>query len=56
VHVAELLKLERYEQVFHLVSTVEGRLREDVDHVEALRRCFPRRLDYRAPKSARGRS
>ena len=27
--------------VFHLVSTVEGRLREDIDHVAALRSCFP---------------
>jgi aminodeoxychorismate synthase component I len=50
VYVAELLKLERHEQVFHLVSTVEGRLREDVDHVEALRRCFPGGSITGAPK------
>ena len=41
VSVAELLKLERFEQVFHLVSTVDGRLRAEVDHVAALRACFP---------------
>ncbi len=41
VSVSELLKLERYEQVFHLVSTVDGRLRSEVDHVAALRSCFP---------------
>ena len=41
VAVTELLKLERFEQVFHLVSTVDGRLREEVDHVAALRACFP---------------
>ena len=41
VFVPELLKLERFEQVFHLVSTVEGRLRAEVDHVAALRACFP---------------
>ena len=41
VSVSELLKLERYEQVFHLVSTVDGHLREEVDHVAALRACFP---------------
>ena len=41
VSVSELLKLERFEQVFHLVSTVDGSLREKVDHVEALRACFP---------------
>ncbi|MEO7317862.1 MAG: anthranilate synthase component I family protein [Chthoniobacteraceae bacterium] len=41
VSVSELLKLERFEQVFHLVSTVDGLLREEVDHVAALRACFP---------------
>ncbi len=41
VSVSELLKLERFEQVFHLVSTVDGRLRAEVDHVTALRACFP---------------
>lgn len=41
ISVTELLKLERFEQVFHLVSTVDGHLRNDVDHVTALRACFP---------------
>jgi aminodeoxychorismate synthase component I len=41
VSVAELLALERFEQVFHLVSTVDGQLRAEVDHVAALRACFP---------------
>ena len=41
VSVTELLKLERFEQVFHLVSTVDGHLRKEVDHVTALRACFP---------------
>ena len=41
VSVSELLKLERFEQVFHLVSTVDGHLREEVDHIAALRACFP---------------
>jgi aminodeoxychorismate synthase component I len=50
VTVRELLKLERYEQVFHLVSTVEGRLRGDVDHVTALRACFPGGSITGAPK------
>jgi len=48
--VKELLKLERYEQVFHLVSTVEGRLRTEVDHVSALRSCFPGGSITGAPK------
>ncbi len=50
VSVKELLKLESYEQVFHLVSTVEGRLREDIDQVDALRRCFPGGSITGAPK------
>jgi para-aminobenzoate synthetase component I len=50
VHVSELLKLERYAQVHHLVSTVEGSLRADVDHVEALSACFPGGSITGAPK------
>jgi para-aminobenzoate synthetase component I len=50
VSVPELLKLERHEQVFHLVSTVEGRLREEVSHVDALRACFPGGSITGAPK------
>ena len=50
VTVPELLKLERHEQVFHLVSTVEGRLRAGVDHAEALRACFPGGSITGAPK------
>lgn len=50
VRVPELLHLEAYEQVFHLVSTVEGRLRDGVSHVEALRACFPGGSISGAPK------
>lgn len=50
VHATELLKLERFSQVFHLVSTVDGQLRGDVDHVEALRRCSPGGSISGAPK------
>jgi len=50
VAVRELLALERYEQVFHLVSTVEGQLRPEVDHVSALRACFPGGSITGAPK------
>jgi anthranilate/para-aminobenzoate synthase component I len=46
----ELLKLERHEQVFHLASTVEGRLRPGVDHAQALRTCFPGGSITGAPK------
>src|SRR5204862_5003614 len=41
VPVPELVRLERYPQVQHLVSTVEGRLRAGVTHFAALAACFP---------------
>ena len=41
VQVPELVTLERYPQVQHLVSTIEGRLRPDVTHFHALASCFP---------------
>ncbi len=50
ISVRELLKLERHEQVFHLVSTVEGRLRPEVDVVSAFRACFPGGSITGAPK------
>jgi len=50
VHVPELLCLESYEQVFHLVSTVSGELRDEVGHVEALCECFPGGSITGAPK------
>jgi para-aminobenzoate synthetase component I len=50
VSVPELLKLESYEQVHHLVSTVTGTLRSDVTHAAALRACFPGGSISGAPK------
>jgi anthranilate/para-aminobenzoate synthase component I len=50
VHVADLLRLERFEQVFHLVSTVEGTLRPEISHVEAVAACFPGGSISGAPK------
>jgi para-aminobenzoate synthetase component I len=50
VHARELLKLERYAQVHHMVSTVAGRLRAGVDHIAALRACFPGGSITGAPK------
>ena len=45
-----LVELERYAQVFHLVSTVEGILREEVSHVAAVAACFPGGSISGAPK------
>jgi aminodeoxychorismate synthase component I len=50
VKVAEMLKLETLEQVHHLVSTVVGTLREDIDAIEALAACFPGGSITGAPK------
>jgi para-aminobenzoate synthetase component 1 len=50
VQVPELVRLERYPQVQHLVSTVEGRLRPDVTHFAAFARCFPGGSITGAPK------
>jgi para-aminobenzoate synthetase component I len=41
VQVPELVRLERYPQVQHLVSTVEGLLWSNVTHFAALASCFP---------------
>jgi aminodeoxychorismate synthase component I len=50
VTASQLLHLERYAQVFHLVSTVEGTLREEISQVEALATCFPGGSISGAPK------
>jgi para-aminobenzoate synthetase component 1 len=50
VHVPELVRLERYPQVQHLVSTVEGRLRGDITHLRALAQSFPGGSITGAPK------
>ena len=41
VKVTELFKLETYATVFHLVSTVEGILKEDVSAIKCIKECFP---------------
>lgn len=50
VRVTDLMKLEKYEQVFHLVSTIEGILKPGISHPEALTRCFPGGSITGAPK------
>ena len=50
IQVPELAKLEKFAQVQHLVSTVEGRLRHDVTHFAALASCFPGGSIIRAPE------
>jgi len=50
VQVPDLLRLEKYAQVQHLVSTVDGRLRPGVTHLQALASCFPGGSITGAPK------
>lgn len=50
VRATALLELEPFAQVFHLVSTVEGVLRNGVSHLDALRACFPGGSISGAPK------
>lgn len=41
VKVTENFKLEEYATVFHLVSTVEGQLKDNISSVECIKECFP---------------
>lgn len=41
VKVTELFKLETYATVFHLVSTVEGILKDDISAIKCIKECFP---------------
>jgi len=50
VQVPDLAKLEKFAQVQHLVSTVEGRLRRDVTHFAAFASAFPGGSITGAPK------
>lgn len=50
VRVTDLLRLEAFEQVFHLVSTVEGHLRPEISHAGAVQACSPGGSISGAPK------
>ena len=50
IRVPQYMSLERYSHVMHLVSTVEGRLAADHDHLDALVACFPAGTVSGAPK------
>ena len=50
VEVAQMLRLESLAQVHHLVSTVTGVLRPEIDAIEALAACFPGGSITGAPK------
>ena len=50
VRVTELMVVERYSHVMHLVSNITGRLRADFTAMDALRACFPAGTVTGAPK------
>ena len=50
VEVTQLMDIERYSHVMHLVSHVTGKLRKDMTCYDALRACFPAGTVSGAPK------
>jgi len=50
VKVEKLMTVERYSHVMHLVSSLQGQLRADVDCFDALMSCFPAGTVSGAPK------
>ena len=50
VHVDDMMEVERYSHVMHIVSSVSGTLREDLGPVDVLRAIFPAGTVSGAPK------
>ncbi len=50
VHVSRFMDVERFSHVSHLVSEVEGELRDGVSAFDVLRACFPAGTVSGAPK------
>jgi anthranilate synthase component 1 len=50
VKVDQLMFIERYSHVMHIVSSIEGRLKPELTAVDALRACFPAGTLSGAPK------
>jgi anthranilate synthase component 1 len=50
VRVEELMSVERYSHVQHLVTSLRARLRDDLDRFDALAACFPAGTVTGAPK------
>lgn len=50
VTVSEMMRIQRYSHVMHIVSKVEGELADDKDSVDALMSCFPAGTVTGAPK------
>ena len=50
VEVSELMEVERYSHVMHLVTNVQGKLKKEMNAFDALRACFPAGTVSGAPK------
>jgi anthranilate synthase component 1 len=50
VHVPKRMEIERFSHVMHIVSTVEGQMKEGLDSVDCLFSCFPAGTVSGAPK------
>ena len=50
VRVKDLMFVERYSHVMHLVSALEGKLKAEMEPIDALRACFPAGTLSGAPK------
>lgn len=50
VQVTQLMDVERYSHVMHLVSHVQGKLRSELNQFDAMRACFPAGTVSGAPK------
>ena len=50
VKVKDLMFVERYSHVMHLVSSLEGKLKAEMEPIDALRACFPAGTLSGAPK------
>ena len=50
VQATEIMEIERYSHVMHLVSHVEGKLKSEYSNYDALRACFPAGTVSGAPK------
>jgi anthranilate synthase component 1 len=50
VRVTDLMRVERYSHVMHLVSSIEGELRDGLDALDAFASCFPAGTLSGAPK------
>ncbi|MBK8662391.1 MAG: chorismate-binding protein [Ignavibacteriales bacterium] len=50
VRLKEKMKIHRFSHVMHIVSRVEGKLKDDLDCIDALKSCFPAGTVTGAPK------